>query len=539
MSAAPSQEFKKPRKKKVPKPARVEYVTEQQETPKVEEVHDAVDASDDESEPDLSNVSPVDAFRARRPKSVSFVEEEKRNKDHSDHDNGKDKKEKKDKRRKRLDEERQEESGDDEHNFFRYLLNALGIIGAFFEDVYDVFTGKWNAEDNDPNAKREEPLPRKSLKEKTQDSVFWFTGVGDAPGSAFVIYFACVIATLIIGSGKLYMTWGDDVPAHIHLQQRDLVTREATCAGRLADQPQVRTCFNAAIARAQELGRKKKWQHEKVHRVGDEAPRYVFHHDDDIHGKHDACLTHFWSYAESPSVKFQLLADAQVIVEIGGNKGDDLMEYAKRFPHSQIFSFEPTPLYYSRLADKFDGVANVTVSNIGAADSDQLATFLVHEHKSHHEDLHTDRGGSCRTHVCLRDVDALLTDVEEATGRVPDVLILNCEGCEYRVLHRLAHQGWMKHLRYLQVAWHEPKGIAKHKRVEDRCALEQWLEKTWDPVWAAGSGWQGWQRRVEPPLSRWESRNWWLKRLLGVSLVFWFLIIGLLVYYQYVMEEYG
>lgn len=250
-------------------------------------------------------------------------------------------------------------------------------------------------------------------------------------------------------------------------------------------------------------------------------------------------MTQFWSYADARSVKFQLVPDTKVIVEIGGNKGDDLMEYSKRFPHAQVFSYEPTPLYFNALEQKFSGMANVTINNIGAADEDQLATFLVHEHKSHHEELHTDRSGTCRTHVCLRDADAILNEVEAITGLVPDVLSLNCEGCEYRVLERLAHQGWMKHLRYLQVAWHEPQGMAKHKRVEDRCTMEQWLGKTWDPIWAADGGWQGWQRRIEKEESAWDKHMWWIRRILALCLVFWILVITCLVYWQYVVEEYG
>merc|ERR1719162_2196916 len=77
------------------------------------------------------------------------------------------------------------------------------------------------------------------------------------------------------------------------------------------------------------------------------------------------------------------------------------------------------------------------------------------------------------------------------TGKVPDVVTVNCEGCEYEVLSRMAQMGWLGRVPFVQFSWLIVGGV--YDRLAQRCAIEQVLWDSYNPVYHALYGWQGWR----------------------------------------------
>lgn len=193
------------------------------------------------------------------------------------------------------------------------------------------------------------------------------------------------------------------------------------------------------------------------------------------------------------SKRFELYPGASVILDIGGNIGEDLVKYAQRFPHATIFTFEPVPQYYDMLKTKFAGNARVRIFNYGLADADGEAVFTVagnHGWSSTNQSINGTLVGQ-KVNVRLREVGAVVAEIRNSMGRNPDVLSINCEGCEYNVLPRMNALGLLGPLQYVQLSWHAPRQI--QNRVAERCKVEAALKKDHNLAYWGLYGWQGWR----------------------------------------------
>lgn len=213
------------------------------------------------------------------------------------------------------------------------------------------------------------------------------------------------------------------------------------------------------------------------------------------HAANDECsasLGKYWSLPLSDvAVRHNLIPGATVIFEVGGNIGEDLDAYVWRFPAAKIYSFEPVPELFNTLQQKFATNPNVRITQVGVSNMDKTTTFTVggkHGEGSSH--TNTTAYGQTIT-VQLRDANALLTEVQTWTGKVPDVVSINCEGCEYDVLMRMSQTGWLGKVPFLQLSWHAVGGV--QDRLNQRCAIENMLWTHYDPAYHALYGWQGWK----------------------------------------------
>jgi FkbM family methyltransferase len=209
------------------------------------------------------------------------------------------------------------------------------------------------------------------------------------------------------------------------------------------------------------------------------------------HAGNEECGHHWWLPVSDVAVRHNLIPGTTVIFEVGGNIGEDLEQYIYRFPAARIFSFEPVPELFAVLQQKFGSNPNVKLTQAGVSYSDRQTTFVVggnHGEGSSH--TNTTAYGQ-RITVQLRDASALLNEVQTATGKVPDVVSVNCEGCEYDVLGRMVETGWLGRVPFLQLSWHVVGGVPD--RVGKRCAIEKVLWEKYDPAYHALYGWQGWR----------------------------------------------
>jgi len=187
--------------------------------------------------------------------------------------------------------------------------------------------------------------------------------------------------------------------------------------------------------------------------------------------------------------RFDNPKDAKVIVDIGGNAGADVSHFVKKHPGARIFTFEPVPEMFQSLQGRFRDNANVTVQNFGVSDTNAQREFVLDGVGSTGTD-HNVNGKHVQ--VQLQDVDQVLSWVQKETGQAPDLLSMNCEGCEYAVMQRMAETKWLAKVSNVQLSWHVAGDV--QDRVAKRCSVEKLLWQSHARVFQSDFGWVGWQR---------------------------------------------
>ncbi|CAE8635397.1 unnamed protein product [Polarella glacialis] len=208
-----------------------------------------------------------------------------------------------------------------------------------------------------------------------------------------------------------------------------------------------------------------------------------------LHGaKHPDCR---WQWDEVPSPR--------LIVELGGNFGEDLQAFLRRYPTARVHSFEPVSKYFRHLSNEFANESRAVLYNVGASDADGSASFRIDGDMAASSQYGTVNHGEVAKQyeeVVLRDVDALLKKIVASEKRQIDVLSLNCEGCEYAVLERLADKGWLGRIGIIQVSWHASATIPR--RLERRCHLSKELHRYFRVSYIADFGWVGFSSWPRP-----------------------------------------
>jgi len=192
-----------------------------------------------------------------------------------------------------------------------------------------------------------------------------------------------------------------------------------------------------------------------------------------------------------------LLPGVRAIVDVGGNIGEDVGGFLGKHENATVFTFEPTPHFFSILQQKYGTNPRVNITNTGASDKSGDAEFVMEGlHGEGTTGLdHTVQGEGVK--VQLQDIDDILGKVTRKVGFVPDAVNINCEGCEYAVMQRIIDQGWLGKIRFLQLSWHTPAGVPD--RLAKRCKIEQALMQSHDRVYHSYPGWVGWKLRLPMP----------------------------------------
>lgn len=214
-----------------------------------------------------------------------------------------------------------------------------------------------------------------------------------------------------------------------------------------------------------------------------------------------------WTRITDIDQRLELYPGTQVVLEVGTNVGSDLEVWLPRFPSAKFFSVEPIPDLFRRTRQRFHDTARVKLLNFGLSDVDGNASMAFEGAAGEASSAFAavpaaapasfGSGGSGRRGgqvIQLRDASAVLREIADEVGRPPDVVSMNCEGCEYAVLERLLSTDWVAQVAFLQVSWHKTAGVPDRKA--RHCEIEHRLHETHDLVWFDFSfGWQGWAKR--------------------------------------------
>jgi FkbM family methyltransferase len=132
-----------------------------------------------------------------------------------------------------------------------------------------------------------------------------------------------------------------------------------------------------------------------------------------------------------------------LILDIGANAGDTVVQYRSLFPHARIHAFEPFPDCADQLRKRFENDADVSIVEKAVADGVTIDTLYVSSGKTGHSLLPRPTGSGVKyfgavTSV-LREKRQVATTTVDAFCRdsnidVIDILKIDVEGGERRVL---------------------------------------------------------------------------------------------------------
>jgi FkbM family methyltransferase len=170
------------------------------------------------------------------------------------------------------------------------------------------------------------------------------------------------------------------------------------------------------------------------------------------------------------------LSERSVVFDVGGYKGDWSYQIVARY-NPTIHIFEPVPEFRSFIATRYGRNHKIRVHPFGLWDVTGEISLSVDEDRS---SIHGGRGPSTR--LPMMDVAEFIDreDVSEI-----DLIKINIEGAEYRLLARLIDSGLVVRCKNIQIQFHRvaPDSELARKRLTGLLAMTHSLVYDYPFVW--------------------------------------------------------
>jgi FkbM family methyltransferase len=197
----------------------------------------------------------------------------------------------------------------------------------------------------------------------------------------------------------------------------------------------------------------------------------------------------------------QNLPEAPLILDIGGNTvAGDSRKLLEMFPKAIIHIYEPIPPFVEELKKNWNDLKDrVEIHDVGLGNSNKTITIP----KSALDGQGTFIGDSNKNEKNKRDVlDLKVVDAKSELMQYLnqnfaniDILHMNCEGCEWEALMRLAETDMLQKVRVLQVSFHNYGDAGIGALLPKYCLIREKLEITHEKVEAIPFGWERWVRK--------------------------------------------
>lgn len=179
------------------------------------------------------------------------------------------------------------------------------------------------------------------------------------------------------------------------------------------------------------------------------------------------CL--YWNEADLDE---ELLPSTSVVFDFGANEGQEI-EYFKDHVKS-IHSFEPHPMFFEQLDEKYREQDNVYVYDMAVSDSNDTDTLYFKRGKQ------AKNGGA----TLVRDKGNISVDLNVEVNKVDvvelfnlvkskvDIIKMDIEGGEYQVIERLIESGMHMAVGVIVFEDHERKINSTHWKKHKRKVLK-------------------------------------------------------------------
>jgi FkbM family methyltransferase len=164
------------------------------------------------------------------------------------------------------------------------------------------------------------------------------------------------------------------------------------------------------------------------------------------------------------------LDEDSIVFDLGGYKGEWAMKIWERYK-CNIHVFEPIKTFYEQARSKFEHNPKVRLYNFGLSDQDE------HEHISLANDASSVFAQNKNVDIELRDVKHTIDNLKIAKI---DLLKINIEGGEFKVLPRMIECGLIEMCSDIQIQFHNFYPDAPRLREDIRKSLKLTHHLTYD-----------------------------------------------------------
>jgi FkbM family methyltransferase len=171
-----------------------------------------------------------------------------------------------------------------------------------------------------------------------------------------------------------------------------------------------------------------------------------------------------------------------IVFDIGGYIGDFSEDIYKKFG-CKIFLFEPVLSSYLLCIKRFENNEKIKCFNFGISSLNEFLKIGVAENVSSFQSPHT---GNKSEVVEVKDITEVIKDLKI---KKIDLVKINIEGDEFKVIPKLIESGDINKIEYIQIQFHNFVDDAESKRNFIRSELE----KTHTEMWSYYFIWESWK----------------------------------------------
>lgn len=180
-------------------------------------------------------------------------------------------------------------------------------------------------------------------------------------------------------------------------------------------------------------------------------------------------------------IDFDLNQDS-IVFDVGGYKGEFSEEIFNNF-QSQIYLFEPHPVFLKKLETKFHNNRKVSLFNIGLSNKNYEVKILNNGQGT--SILKNSKSG------VKVSIVSILKFIEDKKIQKIDLLKLNIEGSEYEVLLELIDSKFINNINNLLIQFH----IIDKESIKKREWIQTKLNKTHKLNFDYYFVWESWSKR--------------------------------------------
>ena len=174
------------------------------------------------------------------------------------------------------------------------------------------------------------------------------------------------------------------------------------------------------------------------------------------------------------------LNENSIVFDLGGYLGEWSEKIYNKYK-CNIYIFEPIPSLFLKLNEKFSGNNNIKIYNFGMSDKESTMNIsLLNDSSSFYK--------QSENSVKAKTVSIKNFLIENDTNNV-DLIKINIEGDEYKVLNCLLENGLIKKFKNIQVQFHFFIPDAVNLKNEIRKKLNKTHRLTYDYEFA----WENWE----------------------------------------------
>ena len=161
------------------------------------------------------------------------------------------------------------------------------------------------------------------------------------------------------------------------------------------------------------------------------------------------------------------LNNKSVVLIVGAYEGNYLNKLNNKF-NCLIYAFEPVEKFYKILKENFKNSQNIKLLNYGLSDKSEKVNFNINDESSS-EFVNSNKSD-------LVNMISITDFFETYKIDKIDLIYMNIEGGEYKVLHELLKKGTIKNINHLQIQFHNINENSKQDRSNIRKELKKLIK---------------------------------------------------------------